>query len=884
MSTLFVFWRGYGLGQRFSSPPSGLWRGVCDATDRTARETGGLWARSDPGDTYHKILLLFGAPRARGDDVDQALACAIHLNRSFSNLRKRYPRLRWGIGLTTAIVYTGYVGGPDRHEFTAMGDGVNLAARLAARASQGVVLTDETTRRQARRGLFQAGPTLRLKGISQPVTTHRLVGHAPSPVGDVHRDVVEHPEALRSAIQSWNDMPRPVLQLTVAPDADARKFLEQLLAGLHLSGDEVGRIRFRPADAAHPHGGLRRFLNALFGTAPEGETRTGGETSAPPGLPESLRPIFGRDKSLARLMDRLGVGAWTDRIAGAVSDTLPAVLALSERPVWVLDEAQYLSDIDREVFRKLEFRRRRDLRVIVVTRDVSSPDTGGDTQTIHLGTVSIQELLEIAGPLLPEGKVPSRLLQYLHEKSGGMARLGCLYIDHLRANGLLTPPRTRAGMWRVHDLESARLPDTMRAHFQAAIDRLPHTSAVLAQALAVAGDGTTRDVLQSYGPAGMDSAGLADALTPLIESGLIETQDEGHNASLGFTDPACRQAVYETMSFAARESLHAQAARYWRARGAAGAETAGEHLFLARDRTALALLTSAGRRAHKLWLLGRARRFLRWGLLVLANRFDPSYGRIVPPLPRQLTEGHRALLEPLADVFQAQGLYREARTIYRRLASDAAGRGAPVVAGVRRLAAARMLWYAGRYVQTLTEARAVMKAAHGRNMLMVKGEAGFLLGETYRRTGRMKEAASPLSESLRVRRLPGERNCSSAVLNALGLVQWNCGRLDQARRSFTAAMRLLPRSGSIAKRGQIANNLGILLEDGFWDEMEDAGIDEVAIQWLALLDDQGGEQTRYPQIEDTHPRGLAAVGGKPVQRTPVAAYAPDHNLYEGLLF
>ncbi len=51
-----------------------------------------------------------------------------------------------------------------------------------------------------------------------------------------------------------------------------------------------------------------------------------------------------------------------------------------------------------------------------------------------------------------------------------------------------------------------------------------------------------------------------------------------------------------------------------------------------------------------------------------------------------------------------------------------------------------------------------------------------------------------------------------------------------------------------------------------------------------LLDDQGGEQTRYPQIEDTHPRGLAAVGGEPVQRTPVAAYAPDRDLYDGLLF
>ena len=76
--------------------------------------------------------------------------------------------------------------------------------------------------------------------------------------------------------------------------------------------------------------------------------------------------------------------------------------------------------------------------------------------------------------------------------------------------------------------------------------------------------------------------------------------------------------------------------------------------------------------------------------------------------------------------------------------------------------------------------------------------------------------------------------------------------------------------------------LGILYDDGFWDELANAGINEVAIQWLALLDDQGGEQIRYPQAEDAHPRALAAVGGTPVQRTPVAAYAPDQALYEGL--
>lgn len=75
----------------------------------------------------------------------------------------------------------------------------------------------------------------------------------------------------------------------------------------------------------------------------------------------------------------------------------------------------------------------------------------------------------------------------------------------------------------------------------------------------------------------------------------------------------------------------------------------------------------------------------------------------------------------------------------------------------------------------------------------------------------------------------------------------------------------------------------ILNDESFWDELSAAGINEVALQWLCLLDDQGPDTgNTYPQPEDTHPRGMAAVGGEPVKRVPVAAYSPEPELYAGL--
>ncbi len=76
---------------------------------------------------------------------------------------------------------------------------------------------------------------------------------------------------------------------------------------------------------------------------------------------------------------------------------------------------------------------------------------------------------------------------------------------------------------------------------------------------------------------------------------------------------------------------------------------------------------------------------------------------------------------------------------------------------------------------------------------------------------------------------------------------------------------------------------GILNDESFWDELASAGIREVALQWLCLLDDQGPDTGNpYPQPEDTHPRGFAAMGGERVSRVPVAAYNPNPELYEGL--
>ncbi len=76
-----------------------------------------------------------------------------------------------GVGINTGIAYFGTVGtGDDMVEMTALGDEVNVAARLASQAAAGEVVISDSTVRKA--GLDTAGlekRTVELKGKSQPM-------------------------------------------------------------------------------------------------------------------------------------------------------------------------------------------------------------------------------------------------------------------------------------------------------------------------------------------------------------------------------------------------------------------------------------------------------------------------------------------------------------------------------------------------------------------------------------------------------------------------------------------------------------------------------------------------------------------------------------------
>lgn len=83
------------------------------------------------------IMALFGAPLAQDHSADRALAAALDMERALAGLNRELELeglapLALGIGVNTARVIAGNIGSHRRLNYSVIGDGVNVAARLQA--------------------------------------------------------------------------------------------------------------------------------------------------------------------------------------------------------------------------------------------------------------------------------------------------------------------------------------------------------------------------------------------------------------------------------------------------------------------------------------------------------------------------------------------------------------------------------------------------------------------------------------------------------------------------------------------------------------------------------------------------------------------------------
>ena len=122
------------------------------------------------------IMCVFGAPFMSPDDPHRAVSCAVEMRSAFRRMRLSGElgdgpvELDVHIGVNTGAVVAGTVGSPLRMEYTALGDAVNLAARLEGVAKAGQIVIGPSTADLVRDVFsLETLGEVAIKGKSEPI-------------------------------------------------------------------------------------------------------------------------------------------------------------------------------------------------------------------------------------------------------------------------------------------------------------------------------------------------------------------------------------------------------------------------------------------------------------------------------------------------------------------------------------------------------------------------------------------------------------------------------------------------------------------------------------------------------------------------------------------
>jgi adenylate cyclase len=129
------------------------------------------------------LMALFGVPYPSDDAAVNAVAAAVAMQRRMEvvnrDLKARgLSEISIGIGINTGTVTVGYIGSEQRTDYTAIGDAVNLAARLEKEAQAGQIIISQATL-NAIGNQFPVKPCgcgeVRVKGKKEPVQIYEIL-------------------------------------------------------------------------------------------------------------------------------------------------------------------------------------------------------------------------------------------------------------------------------------------------------------------------------------------------------------------------------------------------------------------------------------------------------------------------------------------------------------------------------------------------------------------------------------------------------------------------------------------------------------------------------------------------------------------------------------
>jgi class 3 adenylate cyclase/tetratricopeptide (TPR) repeat protein len=530
------------------------------------------------------LLALFGAPVAHEDDPERATLAGLAITESMGRYAERMSRERGldafavRVGIETGLAVLAQMGGGDKLEYGAMGDSLNTAARLQAKADPGGVLVGpETFRLISGRFEFGQAHELELKGKAERVPAYPVVAEregskttrglsgVEAPMVGRQRELALGQEALIALARGHGG----VLLVTGEAGLGKTRLLGELrrTAGARARWLEGRCVSYGESLPYWPFQGV---LREWLGRGPSAE-----------GLRGSLRAECGRllgdraeqvEEPLAIMLGLEGaepVGATgpellQERIHSSFIALLRALAA--ETPLVVALDDLHWADPSSIALLERALELTGDSQLLLVLSGRPDPGhsfdrlrarvsaEGGDSQrAIELDALGEDEEQGLLAGLIGTGTLPERLEgQLLERAEGNPFYLEELVRSMVDAGALL---RTPTG-WRFESDVAVEVPDTVEKVVLARVDRLPAQAQEVLRAGAVLGRRFSLDLVDRV----LGGTGAAGALADLEAADLLRDAGRDPEPAYRFKHALIREATYNSLLKRRRQELHLRAA------------------------------------------------------------------------------------------------------------------------------------------------------------------------------------------------------------------------------------------------------------------------------------------------------------------------------------